>query len=64
MVKGGTGFIKQASKRQIITYKKGSNHHVSSEVYEITDKSIININIVVGDESVRHKSNHFRRLKC
>ena len=33
--------------------KKGSNHHVSSEVYEIADNSIVNIDIVVGDESVK-----------
>ena len=47
MVKGGTGFRKQARKRRIITYQKGGNHHVSSEVDEIADNSIVNIDIVV-----------------
>ena len=61
MVKCGTGFRKQASKRRrsicrkkLHLPKKGSNHHVSSEVDEIADNSIvdINLNIVVGDEAV------------
>ena len=57
MVKGGTGFRKQASKRRIITYQKnGSNDHVSSEVDEIADNSIVNIDIVVGDEAIQGTS--------
>ena len=35
------------------TGKQKVNHHVSSEVYEIADNSIVNIDIVVGDESVK-----------
>ena len=61
MVKGGTGFRKQASKRRrnicqkkLHLSKKGSNHHVPSKVDEIADNSIvdINLNIVVGDKAV------------
>ena len=57
MVKGGTGFRKQASKRRrticrkkLHLAKKGSNHLVSSEFDEIADNNIvdINLNIVVG----------------
>ena len=62
MVKGGTGFRKQASKRRRSTCRKklhlsknGSNHYgnVSKlEVDEIADNSHVDIDIVVRDEAV------------
>ena len=60
MVKGETGFRKQASKRRRSTCRKklhsskyGSNYHGNVEVGEIADKnSLVDIDIVVGDEAV------------
>ena len=60
MIKGGTGFRKQASKRRRSTCRKklhlskhGSNHHGNVEVDEIADNnSLVDIDIVVGDEAV------------